>query len=137
MKPKPFKVNIRAADLPPYLSPKIISAVGYIHQASPSIPNAIKRIDKMKNYLSEQELKWVMALLVFDRLVDMAQSSNEFKEFKNTVGDRGGAHPNQGEGSQFLHTSDFRGGAHPLKTKKGVPDFTLYCLIQTVMVLIL
>ena len=84
MKQKPFKVNIRAADLPPYLSPKIISAVGYIHQASPSIPNAIKRIDKMKNYLSEQELKWVMALLVFDRLVDMAQSSNEFKEFKNT-----------------------------------------------------
>ena len=88
MKQKPFKVNIRAADLPPYLSPKIISAVGYIHQASPSIPNAIKRIDKMKNYLSEQELKWVMALLVFDRLVDMAQSSNEFKEFKNTVDER-------------------------------------------------
>ncbi len=88
MKQKPFKVNIRAADLPPYLSPKIISAVGYIHQASPSIPNAIKRIDKMKNYLSEQELKWVMALLVFDRLVDMAQSSNEFKDFKNTVDER-------------------------------------------------
>ena len=88
MKQKTFKVNIRAADLPPYLSPKIISAVGYIHQASPSIPNAIKRIDKMKNYLSEQELKWVMALLVFDRLVDMAQSSNEFKDFKNTVDER-------------------------------------------------
>jgi hypothetical protein len=42
----------------------------------------------MKNYLSEQELKWVMALLVFDRLVDMAQSSNEFKDFKNTVDER-------------------------------------------------
>jgi len=88
MKQKPFRVNISGADLPHYLSPKIISAVGYIHQASPSIPNAIKRIDKMKNYLSEQELKWVMALLVFDRLVDMAQSSNEFKDFKNTVDER-------------------------------------------------
>ena len=88
MKNKPFKVNIKAADLPPYLSPKIISAVGYIHQASPSIPNALKRINKMRHYLSHEELKWVMALLVFDRLVDMAQSSNEFKDFKNTVDER-------------------------------------------------
>ena len=88
MKQKPFRVNISGADLPHYLSPKIISAVGYIHQASPSIPNAIKRIDKMKNYLSEQELKWVMALLIFDRLVDMAEDSPAFQNFKNTVDER-------------------------------------------------
>ena len=88
MKPKPFKVNIKAADLPPYLSPKIISAVGYIHQASPSIPNALKRIEKMRQYLSVEELKWVMALLVFDRLVDMAEDSQAFKNFKKTVDER-------------------------------------------------
>jgi hypothetical protein len=88
MKPKPFKVNIRAADLPPYLSPKIISAVGYIHQASPSIPNALKRIETMRKYLSVEELKWVMALLIFDRLVDMAEDSPAFQNFKNTVDER-------------------------------------------------
>ncbi len=74
--------------MPPYLSPKIISAVGYIHQASPSIPNALKRINKMRHYLSHEELKWVMALLVFDRLVDMAEDSQAFKNFKNTVDER-------------------------------------------------
>ena len=88
MKNKPFKVNIKAADLPPYLSPKIISAVGYINQAAPSIPKSLERINTIKDYLTDQELKWVMALLVFDRLVDMAQSSNEFKDFKNTVDER-------------------------------------------------
>ena len=88
MKNKPFKVNIGVADLPPYLSPKIISAVGYIHQAKPSIPNALKRIEKMRQYLSVEELKWVMALLLFDRLVDMAQDSQAFKNFQNTVDKR-------------------------------------------------
>jgi hypothetical protein len=88
MKPKPFKVNIRAADLPPHLAPKIISAVGYIHQASPSIPTAIKRLEKLREYLSDKELKWVMALLVFDRLLDMAQQSDEFKNFKHCTEER-------------------------------------------------
>ena len=88
MKPKPFKVNIKAADLPPYLSPKIISAVGYINQAAPSIPKSLERINTIKDYLTDQELKWVMALLVFDRLCDMAADSSEFQNFKNTVDER-------------------------------------------------
>ena len=88
MKNKPFKVNIKAADLPPYLSPKIISAVGYINQAAPNVQKCMERINTIKDYLTEQELKWVMALLVFDRLCDMAHSSSEFQNFKNTVDER-------------------------------------------------
>ena len=42
----------------------------------------------MRQYLSVEELKWVMALLVFDRLVDMAEDSQAFKNFKNTVDER-------------------------------------------------
>jgi len=85
MKKKPFKVNIKAADLPPYLSPRILSAVGYIHQSAPNISKSLKRINIMKDYLTEEELKFVMALLVFDKLINMAQDSNEFKNFQSRV----------------------------------------------------
>ena len=85
---KPFKVNIKAADLPPYLSPKIISAVGYINQAAPNIQKSLERINTIKGYLTDQELKWVMALLVFDRLCDMAADSSAFKDFEKKVDER-------------------------------------------------
>ena len=34
--------------LPTYLQPKILSAVAFIHSASPNINKAVERIDKLK-----------------------------------------------------------------------------------------
>ena len=75
MIPKHFK------KLPHYLQPRIISAVAFIHTASPDINLAQERIAKVAKALSEKELKYVMSLLVLDKLLDMVQDSPEFKNF--------------------------------------------------------
>jgi hypothetical protein len=75
MIPKQFK------KLPHYLQPRIISAVAFIHTASPDINLAQERIAKVAKTLSEKELRYVMSLLVLDKLLDMIQDSDEFKKF--------------------------------------------------------
>ena len=75
MIPKHFK------KLPHYLQPRIISAVAFIHTASPNINLAQERIAKVAKALSEKELRYVMSLLVLDKLLDMVQDSDEFKNF--------------------------------------------------------
>ena len=70
--------------LPHYLQPRIISAVSFIHTASPNINLAQERIAKVAKVLSEKELRYVMSLLVLDKLLDMVQSSDEFKSFVPT-----------------------------------------------------
>ena len=67
--------------LPHYLQPRIISAVSFIHTASPNIDLAQERIAKVAKVLSPKELMYVMSLLVFDKLLDMVQNSDEFKKF--------------------------------------------------------
>ena len=78
MTPKHFK------KLPHYLQPRIISAVAFIHTASPDINLAQERIAKVAKALSEKELKYVMSLLVLDKLLDMVQDSDEFKNVMPT-----------------------------------------------------
>jgi len=65
--------------LPEYLQPKILSAVAFINSANPDIQKATERIGTVSKHLKPQELKWVMSLLVFEKLLDMVQDSDEFK----------------------------------------------------------
>ena len=74
--------------LPNYLQPKILSAVAFINSASPNINKAVERIDRLSKHLSDQEMKWVMSLLVFDKLLDMVQDSDEFKSHVSTMKER-------------------------------------------------
>tara|TARA_R110002051_G_scaffold237788_1_gene298627 strand:+ start:161 stop:418 length:258 start_codon:yes stop_codon:yes gene_type:complete len=74
--------------LPEYLQPKILSAVAFINLASPNIDKAIKRIDTVKKHLSDKELKWVMSLLVFEKLLHMVEDSEEFKTFTPSMKER-------------------------------------------------
>ena len=81
MTPKHFKV------LPIYLQPRILSAVSFIHVA-PSQEIALERINKLSRKLSDREMKYVLSLLVFDKLLDMVSESDDFKDFvkiKRTV----------------------------------------------------
>ena len=71
--------------LPEYLQPKILSAVAYIHSASPSINKAIERINKLRKHLSEKEIMWVMSLLTFEKLLDMVKDSKEFENYTTTM----------------------------------------------------
>ena len=74
--------------LPEYLQPKILSAVAFINSASPNIDKAVERIDTVKKHLSDKELKWVMSLLVFEKLLHMVEDSEEFKTFTSSMKDR-------------------------------------------------
>jgi len=74
--------------LPEYLQPKILSAVAFINLASPNIDKAVKRIDTVKKHLSDKELKWVMSLLVFEKLLHMVEDSEEFKTFTPSMKER-------------------------------------------------
>ena len=82
---KSFK-EIKA--LPTYLQPKILSAVAFINLVSPNIDKAVERIDKVKKHLSDKELKWVMSLLVFEKLLNMVEDSHEFKNFTSSMKER-------------------------------------------------
>jgi len=72
--------NQQSKVLPIYLQPRILSAVSYIHQ-SPNTEIGLERINKVSRKLSERELKYVMSLLVLDKLLDMVEDSDDFKNF--------------------------------------------------------
>ncbi len=82
---KPFK---EIKSLPLYLQPKILSAVAYIHSASPNINKAVERINTLQKHLSEKEIMWVMSLLVFDKLLDIVKDSKEFENYTTTMKER-------------------------------------------------
>ena len=77
-------ISQRSKILPIYLQPRILSAVSYIHQ-SPNTEIGLERINKVSRKLSERELKYVMSLLVLDKLLDMVEDSDEFKNFMPTT----------------------------------------------------
>ena len=82
---KPFK---EIKSLPLYLQPKILSAVAYIHSASPNINKAVERITKLQKHLSEKEIMWVMSLLTFEKLLDIVKDSKEFENYTTTMKER-------------------------------------------------
>ena len=71
--------------LPIYLQPKILSAVAYIHSASPNINKAVERINTLQKHLSEKEIMWVMSLLTFDKLLDIVKDSPDFADYTKTM----------------------------------------------------
>ena len=84
-KMKPFK---EIKSLPLYLQPKILSAVAYIHSASPNINKAVERINTLQKHLSEKEIMWVMSLLTFEKLLDIVKDSKEFENYTTTMKER-------------------------------------------------
>ena len=82
---KSFK-EIKA--LPPYLQPKILSAVAYINLAAPNIDKAVERINTLQKHLSQKEMMWVMSLLTFDKLLDIVKDSKEFEKYTTTMKER-------------------------------------------------
>ena len=65
--------------LPEYLQPKILSAVAYINECSPDMKKAVDRINTVRENLSDKEVMWVMSLLTFEKLLDMVNNSDEFR----------------------------------------------------------
>ena len=81
-------MNKHFKKLPHYLQPRIISAVAFIHTASPDLDLAQKRIAKVSKVLSEKELRYVMSLLTFEKLLDLVKDSDGFKNFSSSIKER-------------------------------------------------
>ena len=71
--------------LPIYLQPKILSAVAYINSCSPNLDKAVDRINTVRENLSDKEVMWVMSLLTFEKLLDMVNSSDEFRNHTQSM----------------------------------------------------
>ena len=71
--------------LPEYLQPKILSAVAYVNECSPNLNKAVERINTIREQLSTKEVMWVMSLLTFEKLLDMVNNSDEFKNHTHEI----------------------------------------------------
>ena len=67
-----------------WLHSKILSAVDFIWQGNKeSIEESLKRVQAVDEYLTDEEMNWVMMLLVLPKLKDLVRTSDEFQEFKD------------------------------------------------------
>ena len=71
--------------LPEYLQPKILSAVAYIHESYPDMKKSVERINTIRENLSTKEVMWVMSLLTFEKLLDMVNNSDEFRNHMQSM----------------------------------------------------
>ena len=66
--------------LPKWLNSKILSAVGYVHEINKetNMELSIKRIKEVSGHLELSEMKYVMALLCLDKVVEIVEHSKDF-----------------------------------------------------------
>ena len=80
MKPQKRTVDDR---LPKWLHSKILSAVDFIWQGKKeSVEESLKRVAAVDATLTDEEVEWVMMLLILPKIKDMVRTSDDFKDFK-------------------------------------------------------
>ena len=79
MKPQKRTVDDR---LPKWLHSKILSAVDFIWQGrEQSMEESLKRVAAVDATLTDEEMNWVMMLLILPKIKKMISSSDEYKNF--------------------------------------------------------
>ena len=69
--------------LPKWLHSKILSAVDFIWQGrEQSMEESVRRVKALDEYLSDEEIEWVLMLLVLPKIKAMVRASDDFKNFK-------------------------------------------------------
>ena len=80
MKPQKRTVDDR---LPKWLHSKILSAVDFIYQGrKESVEESVRRVQALDKHLTDEEINWVMMLLILPKIKDMVRTSDEFKDFQ-------------------------------------------------------
>ena len=68
--------------LPKWLHSKILSAVDFIWQGrKESMDESLRRVKALDEYLTDEEINWVMMLLILPKIKKMIASSDEYKNF--------------------------------------------------------
>ena len=69
--------------LPKWLHSKILSAVDFIWQGrKESMEESLKRVAAVDATLTDEEMNWVMMLLILPKIKNMVSTSDEYKDFK-------------------------------------------------------
>tara|TARA_R100000700_G_C3149367_1_gene128527 strand:+ start:317 stop:577 length:261 start_codon:yes stop_codon:yes gene_type:complete len=68
--------------LPKWLHSKILSAVDYIYQSHGNVEESLERVKKVDAQLNDEEMNWVMMLLILPKIKDMLKTSDAFRNFK-------------------------------------------------------
>ena len=79
------KTEKRTVDdrLPKWLHSKILSAVDFIWQGrKESMEESLKRVQAVDATLTDEEMNWVMMLLILPKIKNMVSTSDEYKDFK-------------------------------------------------------
>ena len=79
------KTEKRTVDdrLPKWLHSKILSAVDFIWQGrQESMEESLKRVAAVDKHLTDEEMNWVMMLLILPKIKNMVRTSDEFKDFQ-------------------------------------------------------
>ena len=81
MKPQKRTVDDR---LPKWLHSKILSAIDYIWQSHGNAEESVRRVKEVDDsgQLTDEEMNWVLMLLILPKLKDMVRTSDDFKDFK-------------------------------------------------------
>ena len=81
---KPIKRTVDDR-LPKWLHSRFLSAVDYIWQGKQeSMEESVRRIKNVDDsgVFTDQEMSWVMMLLILPKIKDMVRTSDDFKDFK-------------------------------------------------------
>ena len=80
------KIERRTVDdhLPKWLHSRFLSAVNYIWQVKGDNAESIRRVEAVANsgVFTDEEMSWVMLLLIMPKVNEMVKNSSEWKEFK-------------------------------------------------------
>ena len=70
--------------LPKWLHSKFLSAVDYIWQVKGDNEESIKRVEQVANsgQFTDEEMSWVMLLLIMPKVNEMIKTSDDWKNFK-------------------------------------------------------
>ena len=70
--------------LPPWLHSKFLSAVDYIWQVKGDNEESIKRVEHVMDsgHFTEEEMSWVMLILILPKVNKMIKNSDEWREFQ-------------------------------------------------------
>ena len=78
-----MKTQKRTVDdrLPKWLHSKILSAVDFIYQSHGNVHESLERVKQVDAQLTDEEMNWVMMLLILPKIKDMIKTSDDYKDF--------------------------------------------------------
>ena len=80
--PKPQKRTVDDR-LPKWLHSKNLSAVDFIWQGKQeSMEESLKRVQAVDEHLTDEEMNWVMMLLILPKIKDIIKTSDDYEDFK-------------------------------------------------------